>query len=451
MTSTKRELPPGVTTDDFYAYLPEHKYIFVRTRELWPSTSIDRALPRVKKMKASAWLDRNKPLHQMTWAPGHETLIENALIVGGGWIESEGTVCFNQYLPPALGTGDQWKASPWVNHIKKIYPSDHDHIFKFLAHRVQKPWEKINHALMLGGVPGIGKDALLAPVRHAVGPANFHDIAPGDVLADFNPFRKSVVLRISEARDLGDINRFAFYESTKTLAAAPPETLRINEKHIREYLVPNVCGVIITTNYKSDGIYLPADDRRHYVAWSPWTESPYQDDRNFFNRLFEWYETDDLAGYRHINTFLQRFDLSGFDAKSPPPKTQAFWDIVEASSSPQDAELRDAIDALGREKHLNVAAGEAVKAFTIDEIRAHANGHLLPFLNDPKNIRLIASRFEKLNYTPVRDMTTNTTGFWRVANRRQRIYGHSRLSERDRIDAAQKLKAYLDTKHTLSG
>jgi len=32
--------------------------------------------------------------------------------------------------------------------------------------------------------------------------------------------------------------------------------------------VLNVCGVVITTNHKTDGIYLPADDRRHYVAWS---------------------------------------------------------------------------------------------------------------------------------------------------------------------------------------
>ena len=30
----------------------------------------------------------------------------------------------------------------------------------------------------------------------------------------------------------------------------------------------NCVGVIITTNHKTDGIYLPAEDRRHYVAWS---------------------------------------------------------------------------------------------------------------------------------------------------------------------------------------
>ena len=36
----------------------------------------------------------------------------------------------------------------------------------------------------------------------------------------------------------------------------------------KEYNVLNLSGVIITTNHKTDGIYLPADDRRHFVAWS---------------------------------------------------------------------------------------------------------------------------------------------------------------------------------------
>ena len=34
------------------------------------------------------------------------------------------------------------------------------------AHRVQRPWEKINHALVLGGLQGIGKDTILEPVAY---------------------------------------------------------------------------------------------------------------------------------------------------------------------------------------------------------------------------------------------------------------------------------------------
>ena len=38
-------------------------------------------------MAASAWLDRNQPVEQMTWAPGEPMLIRDRLISEGGWIE----------------------------------------------------------------------------------------------------------------------------------------------------------------------------------------------------------------------------------------------------------------------------------------------------------------------------------------------------------------------------
>ena len=82
----------------------------------------------------------------------------------------------------------------------------------------------------------------------------------------FNGFLKATILRISEARDLGEFDRFASYESMKTYIAAPPDVLRCDEKNLREHKILNVCGVVITKNYKTDGIYLPVDDRRHYVA-----------------------------------------------------------------------------------------------------------------------------------------------------------------------------------------
>jgi hypothetical protein len=43
----------------------------------------------------------------------------------------------------------------------------------------------------------------------------------------------------------------------KVYTAAPPDVL--DEKHLREYAVFNVCGVIITTNHKTDGLFLPAE------------------------------------------------------------------------------------------------------------------------------------------------------------------------------------------------
>ena len=47
------------------------------------------------------------------------------------------------------------------------------------------------------------------------------------------------------------------------------------EEPARAQHVLNCCGVIITTNHKADGIYLPADDRRHFVAWSELTKEDF--------------------------------------------------------------------------------------------------------------------------------------------------------------------------------
>ena len=41
------------------------------------------------------------------------------------------------------------KAGPWINHVRLVYPNDADHLINFFAHRIQRPHEKINHAIVL--------------------------------------------------------------------------------------------------------------------------------------------------------------------------------------------------------------------------------------------------------------------------------------------------------------
>ena len=128
-------------------------------------------------------------------------------------------------------------------------------------------------------------------------------------------FCKSVILRVNEARDLGDaerINRFTFYDHTKIYTAAPPDVLRVDEKHLREYYVFNVLGFLITTNHKTDGIYLPADDRRHYVAWSNLTKEDFTPD--YWRALWSWYSG---GGFEHVAAYLSELDISSFDPKAP--------------------------------------------------------------------------------------------------------------------------------------
>lgn len=428
------ELPEDdrpVSLDDFRAYMPDHRYIFMPTRDLWPASSVDARVEwpqgaKGKDMRPSAWLDRHRAVEQMTWAPGLPMLIEHKLIDAGGWIDHAGCTTFNLYRPPALKHGDPGKAGAWLEHVKRVYPDDAEHIIHWLAHRVQRPGEKINHALVLGGRQGIGKDTILEPVKHAVGPWNFDEVSPSVLLGRFNGFIKSVILRISEARDLGDVDRFAFYDHTKVYTAAPPDVIRCDEKHTREYPVPNVCGVIITTNHKSNGLFLPADDRRHYVAWSDLDRERFSPE--YWNMLWGWYGS---GGIGHVAAYLASLDLSGFDAKAPPPKTEAFWHVVNSNRSPEESEVADVLDGM-----------EWPAALTIDMLVQRADAKMGctfgDWLKDRRNSRQIPHRLEAAGYEPVRNPSAKD-GLFVVNAKRQVIYAKSTLSVRERHAAAASL------------
>ena len=429
----------GVRLDDFRAYMPSHSYIFMPNGDLWPASSVNariRPVPLLDKagspvldkkgepvkLAANQWLDQHRPVEQMTWAPGEPQVINDRQISQGGWIKRDGCAVFNLYRPPMQPDGSAQKAKPWIDHIQRVYPDEADHIIKWLAHRTQRPQEKINHAIVLGGAQGIGKDTILEPVKAAIGPWNFSEVSPQHLLGRFNGFVQSVILRVSEARDLGDVDRFAFYDHMKTYTAAPPDVLRVDEKHIRAYYVLNVCGVIITTNHKTDGIYLPADDRRHFVAWSPLTRDSFP--AEYWSKLYSWYAK---GGLGHVAAYLRTLPLDGFDAKAPPPKTPAFWDIVASNQAPEDAELADALETLGWPN-----------AVTVSSIALVAPEEFRTFLTDRRNSRRIPHRLEDCGYNVVRNRHA-TDGLFKVNGKRCAIYARNTLALREQIAAAEKL------------
>src|SRR5262249_14461016 len=300
-TTSSPHSATGVTIDDFVAYLPKHVYIFTVCREIWLGAGVNACLPPVQVFtqsgkpkrdmngnfvyqSATKWLDKHRGIEQATWCPGQPMLIKDRVVVDGGWIERKGVTTFNWYRPPRIELGDAAKAEPWIKHVHKVlHADDAKHCIKWFAHRVQRPAEKINHGLVIGGQQGIGKDSMLEPLKHAVGPWNFHDVSPKHLFGDFNSFAKSVILRVNEGRDLGEIDRFKFYDHTKDYTAATGRS----------------CG----TGTKPRTVTLTS---------------------------------------RLISTL----DISDFNPKAPPPKTQAWWDIVSVNQAPEDAELADVIDAM---------------------------------------------------------------------------------------------------------
>jgi hypothetical protein len=88
------------------------------------------------------------------------------------------------------------------------------------------------------------------------------------------------------------------YEFSGSSLACSETSLPVEKKHMNTFNVLNCVGVIITTNYKTGGIYLPEDDRHHYMAWSEMKREDF--DPQYWSTLWGWYET---GGYGHVAAY----------------------------------------------------------------------------------------------------------------------------------------------------
>lgn len=420
----------SVSLQDFYAFLRDHRYFYRPTGETWPAEGVNGCLPPVMVggavLSPARWLDQNRAVQQATWAPGHPEVIEDKLIHEGGFVHRDGARIYNLYRPPAILDGNARSAGVWRDHVHRLYPNEADELTGWLAHRVQRPGEKINHAIVLAGAQGIGKDLTLEPVKRAIGPHNWSEIGPAAMMARFNGWARAVVVRVSEVRDQGETDRYSFYEHLKVYAAAPPDVLRIDEKNLREYTIPNVLGLILTTNYSITGMYLPPDDRRHFVAASIVDRTEFEPD--YFTRLYGWFEA---GGYGHVAAYLRDYDLSKFNPKAPPRQTEAHRAIVMANAAPEEGELADLLEALGNPDVVSLAM-----------LRDSADGRrmydLVSMLDDRTRRRVIPHRMGEAGYDAVPN-PDRRDGLWWMGGRRGAVYARRALPLRARIESARAL------------
>ena len=452
-----RGIPKGSTEQEFYCHLPSNQFIFASTHDMWPPGSINNKFGK----DAAKRIAKDRGVEQATWGPGLPMVIRDQLVSNGAWIRKRGAKVFNLYRPPLISDfGDARKAGPWLDLIKRVFPDDWQHIVGWFAWRVQRPDTKINHCIVLGGSPGIGKDTIIAGLRNAVGPWNCSECSPAQLLGDYTAaFLQSVILRVNEARDMGEgrINRYDFYESTKVMMADPPETLKVQAKYLNWYDIMNLLGMIITTNNKTNGLYLEYDDRRHYVAWSKLIEADFaaagltdpdairKSAGDFFGGLWAWYKTKDedgATGFDHVAEFLRGYDLKKFNPTVSPPKTEAFWEIVGANRAPEETELAGILTEIGNgEQPDAVTLAQVIKAAGSD---LDQYNDLYEWMTDRKNRRQMAGRFDKAGYSARRNPSDAADGQWIVAGKRQTVYTRQSLSARDAFKAVAALQRAAD-------
>ena len=248
-----------------------------------------------------------------------------------------GAVYANTWTDTNQSQGIKGDISRWYEHFDALGWQEHrDHIIQWLAFTLQHPDKKINHMLILGSGEGCGKDFLLYPLLKSMGD-NATVIAGEELLSGFNDYLLSKkYVHVNEA-ELGD-RREALTVSNKLkpLAAAPPDTLRVNPKGIKPIDIRNIVNATMTTNSIMP-IRLNGASRRFFAIWSDLNP---RDELGNMKREWLTYWEDrwnwmKSGGWKHVTYhLLNEVDTSNFNPGEAPPMTDFLREIEELSKSP---------------------------------------------------------------------------------------------------------------------
>lgn len=399
------EVPLG----NFVFYGPGNNYIYRPTASYWIAAAVDSAVSPVndngKLVKASDWLQLNQLVTSMTCDPGiEEDYLRGYDCRNGETVEVAGASLFNTYRKPTVELGDAKLAQPFVEHVKMLFnkEGDADQFLSYMAHRVQRPWEKPRFALLIAGGQGVGKDTAVEFCCPALGVWNVANIEPSAFEQGFNEYEATTLVRISEAANLHEMSKWAFNERTKVMIAGNPDYCQINPKYGQKFSVRRYCGVIITTNHLASGIYIPADDRRYDVIEAATKEemnlASDESRRIYFTELWDWFNS---GGAGHVAAYLHERDIKGFSAANGQRKTAAHKTVV-AGGMTSDHWLSDILDALGNPDGVRLD-WITEKAISAGEQSKGLAGRIPPALN-------------RIGYSPLNNISARD-GRWKIGKR----------------------------------
>jgi hypothetical protein len=251
--------------------------------------------------------------------------------------DADGCRVLNLWKPPPW-TADDHAGEPslFLEHVAYILDNDGtavEHVLNFLAHLVQRPQERIGHALLITSeAKGIGKSTLGTVVRRLVGEQNSRVAQTKDLKSSFDGWLVGkLVVHVDEVYEAGN---WDLANKLKPLITEP--TVSANIKYGPQIEIENYARFLMFSNHSAP-LNIEEGDRRYFVFNSK-TE-PRDDD--YYDRLYRYIETTEAMNA--IYTFLSRRDLSAFNPYRRPPMTEAKQQIIAESEHPLHTYIIEAV------------------------------------------------------------------------------------------------------------
>ena len=312
-----------------------------------------KSIHNARKIEASACFDENRE------AKGAKTIVGVTYAAGGDvFVTRDGQQYGNRWRDarPEPVPGD---VSRWLTHLERLIPVEfeREHLLNVMAHKVQFPGHKINHAVLMGGTHGSGKDTLFAPFFWAVGGAsktNCSLVKNEDLTSQWGYALECEVMEIAELRQSEAKDRRSLENTLKPIIAAPPELLPINRKGLHPYMALNRVLVVAFSNERA-AITISTEDRRWFCLWAECEKLPEAEAVGLWN----WYKN--RGGFEAVAHYLATRDVSAFNPSAPPPMTEAKAIMTEQGQSMAEAFIVDLIER----KQGDFARGVVASPFTL--------------------------------------------------------------------------------------
>jgi hypothetical protein len=323
-------------------------------------------------------------------------------------VDSRGVRLYNTYRGPTV-RARPGSVKPWLDLLDALKleegESAKEHLLDWCAWVVQRPGEKIQHGVLLGGDHGIGKDSWLLPFFRAVGEENVQTIGIEQLLRPFGSYLKGTkVLHLNEIL-LGDHkDRKLVSDKMKLFLASPPNTLQVEEKHLKPYIIPNLLQLIGCTNHYY--CIAPDEGERRYAAFWCRAENPKDSPQagpwaSWFSQYHRWL---DAGGHEHVAHFLQERDIARFDPNRHPPITSWFESMIDYQRDPLEIWLIERIQEAKGPFATEMTTAEAILDFMGTGVGSH-------LLQGNMSVRRISQAMAKIG--------CRSTRFWEGSSHRR--------------------------------
>ena len=199
---------------------------------------------------------------------------------------------------------------PYINHVQQVIANGDlaiaDYILDFLAHLIQKPYEKPSVAIVMKSEQGAGKGSLMKPLQQMLG-SNFAQTNGAYLVT--GRFNTALCNKLVVFADEVDLTHNKTADKLKAIISE--DTVFLEQKGIGPVVFPNYARLIFASNHET--VLKAGRSERRYLVLEP--SSHVAQDKDYFNQFYDWLDDN---GASHLLYFLLKRDITGFDPRRAP-------------------------------------------------------------------------------------------------------------------------------------